>query len=175
MRRSPGFTLVEVLVALAVGGMVVLAAYRLFAAVLDGLERLDGARQELDRQANARFLLSRLAGSGEAGPGDDAFVGESDRVAFTSWHVDSAGRTVRWRVRILTQGEWLILEGGPGEPVNLLDGITGLAAEYLLDQGAEERFVGEWRSEAGAPAAIRLRLNRRGAADTLLLIVGRRG
>jgi len=62
-----GFTLVEVTVALAVGALVVLLAYRVYGGVLDGAARLLAAQQDLGRAANARRLLTALAQGIEVG------------------------------------------------------------------------------------------------------------
>jgi hypothetical protein len=48
--------------------------------------------------------------------------------------------------------------------------------EYLLEYGAQARWVQEWHSPASAPLAVRLRLQAdSGAVDTLMLVIGPRG
>jgi prepilin-type N-terminal cleavage/methylation domain-containing protein len=175
MGRERGFTLIELMVALAVGSLVVVAAHRIVTGVIDGVHQLEGAREWLDREANARRLLAALAGSIEVGGGGSGFAGAPDRMAFTAWCSDSLGHHVRRRIAISVQAGALSLEGLWPDPVRLLDDVRDLALDYLPDLGAEQRFVRVWESDASAPAAIRLRLDRGTASDTLLLLVGPRG
>jgi hypothetical protein len=168
--------MIELLVALVVAGIVVMAAHRVFAAVIDGLERTAEARTAWDREANARRLLAVLASSIETGrAAGDGFQGEPSRVAFTAWHRDAWGRAVQGRIAIAVENDALVLRGVGPEPVSLMNEVTGLSLDYLLEAGATERFVQEWRSDASAPLAIRLRIVRAAVTDTLLLIVGERG
>ena len=55
---------------------------------------------------------------------------------------------------------------------------TGFAAEYLLEPGANARWMKGWQSPVSAPLAVRLRIAREdssGLVDTLLLAIGPRG
>lgn len=176
MRRPSGFTIIEVLLALVIGAIVVAGAHRVFAGVMDGVQRTADARIALDREANARRLLATLvAGIETGGAPADGFQGEPHRVAFSTWQRDGAGHAVRQRVRIEAEQGALVAYGIRPEPVPLLHDVTALALDYLLETGAAERFVSEWRSDASAPVAMRLRIARGAGTDTLLLIVGPRG
>lgn len=174
MNRSTGFTLIEVLVALTLAGFVLLAVHQVFVGVADGAERLEAARSRLDREANARWLLAWLAGSIEVGR-NDPFSGEPHAVAFTSWVTDSLGHRVRRRAALRTEGDILMLSGLYAGPVALLDSLRAFDVDYLLELGANERFVRRWYSDAGAPAGFRLRITWAARTDTLLLLVGSRG
>jgi len=174
MRREGGFTLVEVVVALTLAAFVVLAAHRIFAGVMDGVQRLGEARRSLDREANARELLSALVGSIDV-ERQAGFHGQPQQAAFTTWHADSLGRAVRRRIVLRWAEASLTLQGVYPEPLRLVDGVSTVAFDYLLQLGADERFVREWHSDASAPAAIRLRITRPATTDTLLLLVGWRG
>lgn|SRR5574341_213663 len=174
MRHRSGFTLIEVLVALTLAGFVVLAAHRIFGGVVDGVQRLTEAQRSLNRDANARALLAALIGSIEVNQ-QAAFRGEPEGLAFTGWCADSLGRAV-WRRAVLhLEGAALTLQGVYADPVRLADSVTAVRFDYLLQFGVEQRFVGEWSSEASAPVAVRLRLTRGAVTDTLLLLVGWRG
>lgn len=176
MARSRGFTLLELVVALTLAGFVALAAHRIFTGVLDGVRRVEAARGTLDREANARRLLAALvAGVAVSRGPPDAFEGGRDRVTFSTWHVDALGRTVRRRVRLALEGEALVAHGLGPDAVRLLGDVTEVAFDYLLALGAAERFVREWYSDASPPAAMRMRIARGAATDTLLLIIGSRG
>ena len=63
------------------------------------------------------------------------------------------------------------------------DSVTDLEFDYLLEPGAESRWVKEWVSPVTAPVAIRLRVTTgresgdggRVVTDTLLFLIKERG
>ncbi len=198
MRR--GFTLIELMVALALGGMVVLLAHRTFGVAAELGGRVAGRRQVHDRAMNARRFLAQAFGSLEVGTvRNTGFRGLEDEVAFTTWLVDEIGASVRKQVTVRldpTAGDaapvessdagavWLLalvtpVEGGnalPRDTLVLAPEVAGLALDYLLDFGTDAAWVREWRSPVSAPLAVRLRLTRDGGAvDTLLFVIGPRG
>jgi prepilin-type N-terminal cleavage/methylation domain-containing protein len=172
-----GFTLIEVMVALAIGALVVLMAERLFAGAGDGGRVLAAARERLDRDANARrwleatFLSLAVGDSGASG-----FTGNPDRVRFTAWQPTPGG----WfepRQIDLGLNEGRIAAGvSPGEPLILVDSVSDVVFDYLLEYGAETHWVTRWISPVSAPFAVRIRLVReRGVVDTLLYLIKERG
>jgi len=175
-RAARGFTLIEVVVALAVSGLVVLMAHRVLASVADGVAGVTQARTALDREQNGRRLLASLLGSlyVENSPGND-FSGDSDRLTFSTWAADAEGRMVRSRVTIEGRGPQLVVQRSSAAKLILLDDVLFLDCDYLLEYGAAEHWARRWFSSATAPAAVRLRLARRTATDTLLFLVGVRG
>jgi prepilin-type N-terminal cleavage/methylation domain-containing protein len=186
MRRSGGFTLIEVMVALTVGAIVVLLAHRLFAGVTDGARRMGAARAALDQEVNARRWLVEAFGSLDVGNGA-GFDGHADRVQFATWQQSPEGWLLRQPVDLAVRGHRLVAQIGPGQSLVLADSVSRVQLDYLLEVGSEadgpgtmpgERasFVREWISPVSAPLAVRLRLTRMaGTADTLLLIIGPRG
>jgi prepilin-type N-terminal cleavage/methylation domain-containing protein len=175
-RARGGFTLVEVTAALAIGGLVVLLATRLFGDLLDDAHRLLDARTTLDRSANARRLVTALVQGVEVGmvPGGD-FRGSPDQVAFTTWTTGPRGWAERRRVSIVAADGALQVVGLGDVSLSLADSVTAFAVDYLLDYGASQRWGRAWSSQVSAPFALRLRVARPGGADTLLLLVGPRG
>jgi prepilin-type N-terminal cleavage/methylation domain-containing protein len=186
MRRSGGFTLIEVIVALTVGATVVLLGHRLFAGVTDGARRMDVARIALDREANARRWLVEAFSSLDVGNGA-GFNGHADRVQFAAWLQTSEGWLLRRPIDLTVRDRRLVAQLDSGQSLVLVDSVRRLELDYLLEVGAEtgdpsampgERasFVREWISPVSAPLAVRLRLTRMaGGADTLLLMIGPRG
>jgi len=178
-----GFTLIEMLVALTLSALVVLLAHRVFAAVTDGAQRLAEARAALDRQANARRLLTALVGDLDIGlPGSSGFNGRPSGVAFSTWIEDSNGWLERRRIGLGVDGGALTVRGLAGGPLVLADSVSQLDVDYLLDYGADAPWVRTWQSPVSAPLAIRIRLSRARCVtgndicvDTLLMIVGPRG
>ena len=100
MHRERGFTLIEMMLALSLGALVVLAAHRIFTGVVDGVERMDAARADLDRAMNARRWLTATVGSLAVGDQDGPFVGKPDQVAFGSWQLTLEGWLTRRRVAL---------------------------------------------------------------------------
>jgi len=169
-----GFTLIEVLVALAVGSLVILAAQRIFLGVGDSSKAITTARENLDREANARRWLKSAFLSLEP-----PFEGRIDRMSFTSRQL-SSGEWFEPRVITVSRaGDRLVAENGGGTLV-LRAGVTGVAFDYLLEPGADSKWVREWISPVSAPLGVRLRIAGCGRADagcvdTLLILIRERG
>lgn len=190
MRR--GFTLVEVMVALAIGALVVLLAHRTFAVASELRGRVTERREAHDRAMNARRLLAQAFGSLEVSTvRNTGFRGMEDEVAFTTWLRDEIGAPVRKQVTLRMDAAAdretdrrliAVVAPGPGaassapDTLVLVPSASALALDYLLDFGADAAWVREWHSPASAPLAVRLRIAREGeAVDTLLLVIGPRG
>jgi prepilin-type N-terminal cleavage/methylation domain-containing protein len=176
MMRRNGFTLIEVMVALTLSAAVVLLAHRLLAGVLDGTQRGATARTALDREMNARRWLVEAFGSLDIGgsPGTaTGFVGRRQSVEFTAWQRASSGSLVRTRMTLACSGDTLWLRGMHSIP--LVMSARAVDLDYLLEPGASAVWVREWISPVSAPLAVRLRIDRGSAVDTLLFLVGPRG
>ena len=167
-----GFTLVEVVVALAIGGLVILMAHRLFTGVTDGVQRLGAARTSLDRAMNARRYLTEAFGSLAIGQsGDGPFAGHPDGVVFDTWQWTPEGWHTRQHLDLSVRHQRLVA----GDVV-LADSVAALACDYLLEPGENTRWVREWISPLSAPLAVRVRIaHLSGVVDTLLLVVASRG
>jgi prepilin-type N-terminal cleavage/methylation domain-containing protein len=177
-----GFTLIEVLLAITLSAMVLLAAHRIFTGVVDGTRRLNEARAELDRAMNARRWLTAAVGSLEVGDQGGPFVGKPDQVAFGSWHLTPEGWLTRRRVALGDVSGRFVALPPQGDPLVLADSVRDVQFDYLLDPGENATWVREWISPVSAPLAIRMRITRSGCGmpdagcvDTLLLIIGPRG
>lgn len=174
MRRHQGFTLIEVVVAVAVAGVVILTAHQMFIGVADGARAVTTARENLDRSANARRWLKATFLSLEP-----PFEGRADRASFTSWQRMAGGWFERRPTQLARDGRRFLGTNG-GESLELAEGVSDVAFDYLLDPGAETKWVREWISPVSAPIAVRLRIagcGRRNpaCADTLLFLVKERG
>jgi len=178
-----GFTLVELLVALSIAGIVVLMAHGLFAAAGDAGRALREARAALDREANSRRWLAATFLSLDVGTsGDAAFVGQPDRVALSAWQLTAEGWFERRRVVLGREDDRVVAALAPGTPLVLADSVTSLDFDYLLEPGAEARWVRQWISPVSAPIALRMRVARTGCGmgdagcvDTLLFLIKERG
>ncbi len=179
-----GFTLIEVLVALTIGAIVVLFAHELLGAVADRGRTLTVARAALDRSANARRWLDATFLSLDVGTeGAGGFDGRPDHAAFASWLLTPDGWFERRTVSLARDNDRLVASVAPGQPIALMDSVAELALDYLLEPGAESRWVREWVSPVSAPVAVRMRIEKAGCGtrdarcvvDTLLFLIKERG
>lgn len=173
MRRA-GFTLIEVLVAIMIASMVVIAAHRLFTGVADGAKAVADARAVLDRSANGRRWLKAAFLSL-----DPPFEGRAHRVSFNSWQLTPGDWFERDAV-VVAQESGALVATTPAGRLDLADAVSGLTFDYLLEPGADTKWVAEWISPVSAPVAIRLRIagcgkSDAGCVDTLLFLVRERG
>lgn len=179
-----GFTLIEILIALTIGAIVVVVAHELFAAVADRGRTLTAARTALDRTANAHRWLDAAFLSLDVGTeGASGFEGRSDHAAFSTWLLTPDGWFERTQIALGEEEGRLRALFPSGAPITLADSVTDVQFDYLLEPGAESRWVREWVSPVSAPVAVRLRLARTGcgmrdagcAVDTLLFLIKERG
>ena len=174
MRRHLGFTLIEVMVAMAIAGVVIVAAHRIFSGVADGVRAVATARASLDRSANARRWLKATFLSLEP-----PFEGRANRASFASWELVPGGWFEQHPIQLLQNGSSFLGATGT-ESLQLADSVSDVAFDYLLDPGADTKWVREWISPVSAPLAVRVRIagcGRRdaGCVDTLLFLVKERG
>jgi prepilin-type N-terminal cleavage/methylation domain-containing protein len=174
VRSHGGFTLIEVMVAIAIAGIVIVAAHRIFTGVADGARAVAIAREQLDRGVNARRWLKATFLSLEP-----PFEGRTDRASFTSWQLVPGGWLEKAPTQLMQEGAAL-LGVTRAERLQLADSVSAVTFDYLLDPGADTKWVREWISPVSAPLAVRLRIagcGRRDAAcvDTLLFLVKERG
>ncbi|HEV7586813.1 MAG TPA: prepilin-type N-terminal cleavage/methylation domain-containing protein [Longimicrobium sp.] len=176
--RGPraGFTLLEVVVALAVSGLVLLGARVMLEQVADGAERIAAGAAGADRDANAERSLRDLVSRIEVSPGEGRrVVGDARGVSFSTWCDVPAG----WQERctatlgVVRVGEANVLAlASPGlqvEPVRR--GFERGSLLYLADPGEGGAWVRAWDSAVSSPLAIGVVID----ADTLILRIGERG
>lgn len=180
--RVSGFTLIELLLALTIGGTVVLIAHNVFAGVVEGSKALLGAREALDREANARRWLQATLLSLEVGQENDApFDGRTDHLSFTSWERVAEGwhepKVIHLGLAPAVHQLIIVVEGA--RPLVLYDSVMYIGFDYLLEPGYSSTWFREWASRVSAPVAVRMRIARRVneelRTDTLLFLVRERG
>lgn len=177
-RRRAGFTLVEVMVALAVMGVVLVGARAMLEQVGDHAERIGGAAAEADRDGNADALLRSIAGRTQvsAAIGSEIrFQGEPRMARFRSWCevpdgwlescdaslglIEVDGRNV------------LALTLSTGELVPLRSGFRTGEILYLREAGNGGQWLRSWGSSITAPLALGLAID----GDTTIVRIGERG
>lgn len=175
MRR--GFTLIEVLVALALTGVVVMMAQRLFASATEGAALLMRKRVELDTRANRQRWLEQAFASVAAGQvGDSGFHGDESSLQAATWSVTAQGWPERVPLVLRVKEGWVDVEIG-AVSFRLGERLAGARLAYLTAEGAGYRWAVGWSSVIGAPLAVRLILEypAPAAPDTCLYLIGDRG
>lgn len=176
--RSAGFTLVEVMVALAVMGVVLVGARAMLEQVADHAERIGGAAAQADRDGNADALLRSIAGRAQvsAVPGSEVrFQGEPPMARFRSWCEVPDGWLEECDASLgLIQVEGrnvLALSLSTGELVPLRSGFQQGEILYLREAGNGGSWLRSWGSSITAPLALALVVD----GDTTIVRIGERG
>jgi prepilin-type N-terminal cleavage/methylation domain-containing protein len=169
-----GFTLIEVLIALVIGSLVVLLTHQLFVSVIEGTQHLEIARNRLESERlGIRWLESAML-SVEAGGPAGIFEGHPERMEFTTWLLQPGGWMEENQIELVVKDS-ILVACVHGEVLALRRDVQRAELDYLLEPGAESQWVREWVSPVSAPLAVRLRLTRGRAVDTLLLLIKGRG
>lgn len=178
MTRRDGFTLIEVVVAASLLGLVTLLAAATLSAVSRAAVEVGLGRRQFDREMNARRWLVRSLRSLDIGaPDGGAFAGDSNEVTYTTWTPVAGGWVEPTVVRLALDGGRLTAYVD-GAPTILVDSVASLAIDYLLTPGALSKWTRTWKSASQPPLALRLRvlpINAGQKADTLLLLIKDRG
>jgi prepilin-type N-terminal cleavage/methylation domain-containing protein len=168
VRHRPGFTLIEVMVALTIGSLVVLLVHQAFGSAVDLSARLDAERTAHSARMAPEAAITRVFGSLDLS--QSGFDGRRDRVTF------AAALPATVRITIGIGGGRLVLQAG-NAAADTLTPAEAVAFDYLVSYGSASSWVQEWHSPVSAPVAVRMRLRRDSVAtiDTLLFIIGPRG
>ena len=178
-RRSDpasGFTLIKVVVALGLGGLVLVSAHALLVGVADRGHALAMRTDGLEQRATGALTLRRLVGQLEVGtPASGPVAGASAQVSFTSWCDTPSG----WQERCAVTLEFESVEGEPalvarlnnGAPRALLQGFHAGAFRYLKSAADGGQWFESWWTGITAPVALGVLLDR----DTLIVRIGERG
>jgi len=169
-----GFTLIEITVALIIGGMAVSAAAALLTGLSSRADEIRSAAGRVDREANAERLLRDLLGNLRlSGDSTHTLSGESTSVAFLTWCVTVEGwlRPCRADLRTDSTDSGMQLEltrsAGDVQTIALSREIRGPAfVRYLRDATDGGQWVTRW-SEIVSPAALEIVMG----SDTLFLPV----
>jgi prepilin-type N-terminal cleavage/methylation domain-containing protein len=166
-----GFTLIEVLVALIVSGMVVAAAAGFLTGLADRAQAIDRAAIQVDRQANADRLLHQVVANIEAGADSTpGLVGNSTAASVQTWCETTRGWLDRCaaQLRFERHDDELVLQlelrGADSAAIEIRRGLTAGRLRYLMNAEASATWMDSW-TMLGPPEAVAVILD----ADTLLL------
>ena len=177
-----GFTLVELLVSLAVVGLVLAGARAILEQLSGTALQIAAGAERADRTANADRVLRALLGQLELGRGEGARVGEGRRFTgneraarFSSWCDTPAGWQERCEVAVgidtLGGSGVLAVSLSTGEVLVLRRGFRSGRLRYLSDPGSGGVWFRDWGTSVTAPVALGVVLD----ADTLVVRIGERG
>jgi prepilin-type N-terminal cleavage/methylation domain-containing protein len=177
-KARAGFTLLEVMVALTVMGVVLVGARTLLGQIADDADRITAASADADREANAEALLRTVAGRLELSPpadGNAGFEGTPRGMRFHTWCEVPDGWLERCRASlgfVETNGEPLLaLRLSTGETVPLRRGFAAGELVYLRDAAAGGDWVRDWGASLTAPLAVGVVID----GDTAIVAIGERG
>lgn len=172
----PGFTLVEVMVALTVSAIVLLGARMLLEQLGDNASRTVAAAGRADGEANGERLLRDLAGRLEVGTdGVAQFSGEATGTRFSSWCDVPSGWQERCAVTVAVRNEQerasLVATLAGGDSIVVLSRTQPIELRYLDDPRAGGRWFTSWGAGITAPLAFAVISGR----DTMIVRIGERG
>lgn len=173
-----GFTLLEITVALILGGMTVLGAASLFLGMVGKDAAIRALAERADHDANGEGLLRALFANLEiTRDTTPALTGDSLGVSFLAWCPTGAERLGHCGVRLYLEshGPNTLLQvqlravgrdSADGDrPIELRRGAIG-GLRYLIDPGGGGRWARTWTGRV-PPVAVAVIIDR----DTLLLPV----
>jgi prepilin-type N-terminal cleavage/methylation domain-containing protein len=179
-----GFTLVELMVALVVTGIVLIGARSMVEVLADATRRTLHAAHDADRVADADQLLRTLLARLDVGAASDQrFGGDERSVHFTTWCDTPGGWLERCDASIAFElhGDTtcLVAHLAPSDPhgdvglgqVRLATGFRHGALRYLNDRRAGGQWFLGWSDGVSAPLAIGVVLD----GDTSIVRIGERG
>jgi prepilin-type N-terminal cleavage/methylation domain-containing protein len=188
----PGFTLVEVIVAIALGGLDLIGAPSLLEGRADEQRHIARETAVADARANGYRALRSLVrdmevGTTESGP----FSGDHSRTSFTTWCDTAYGWQERCEITIAFESEGrepvLVAHLPEGRSLVLASGFRAGKLRYLNSASSGGQWFRQWGRGITAPLAIGVILERvttsgesNGAIgdasiDTLIVRIGERG
>lgn len=169
-----GFTLMEIMVALALSGLVALGVHAVFTTMSDGASRASAASASLDAVANQSRLLRALVADIETSNGAGEFAGDSLVAVFTTWCMTPRGWKERCRLTVAVQqaadSPELALSAD-NATILTLPVAENAELRYLSTLTAGGQWSALWPSSPVLPRAIGIV----SARDTLILRIGERG
>ena len=184
--HASGFTLVELLIALALTGLVTLLMVSATRFALLGLDRVAGAADRLEARRNLDELLRReLAGTLASPllPNASIVVGRPDSITFLTVAQDSGAGLYRVAIdaemiggtRSLMLTRWRASAGGDGPPerVLLAPRLGAFHIDYFgaLGANAVPKWQDAWQGVRSPPTLVRFAIDTRDGLARPPLIV----
>jgi prepilin-type N-terminal cleavage/methylation domain-containing protein len=177
LKTGRGFTLIELMVAIALSGIVLLGARALWESLANSVDRLQAQATANARAENGDRLLRSLVGRLEVGTDQShEFAGDEQHVRFTTWCDMPAGWQERCNAVVRFEpdsggGVQLVARLSTGEFVPLKRGFTRGVLRYLNSPAGGGVWFRIWGHGITAPLAIGVITDR----DTAIVRIGERG
>ena len=178
MRRSRGrgFTLIELMVAITLSGIVLLGARALWESLAGSVDRLQTQATADARDMNGERLLRSLVGRLEiATDRSGEFAGDERQVSFTTWCDVPGGWQERCDAKLTIEtdvvGEELVARLSTGDVITLERGFSTGKLRYLNDPIGGGVWFRIWGHGITAPLAIGVITD----GDTTIVRIGERG
>ncbi len=173
MASRRGFTLLEVLVALTVSGVVLLTVHQLVVAMTSYLDDVRRSSRTHSAEMNGRrWLRSALAST--MSPTDSfPFAGTNVSLTFSARVRQAGGWYELERILIDLQGRDLVVQRSLSGRLVLASQIESMTIDYWLDGESSRPWLRGWLSYGTMPHFVRFRLKRidRSTVDTLVLMI----
>jgi prepilin-type N-terminal cleavage/methylation domain-containing protein len=176
-RRNGGFTLIELVVAMTLSGVVLLGARALWESLAVSVDRLRTQATADAREVNGERLLRSLMGQLEVGTDQShEFAGDEHHVRFTTWCDMPAGWQERCDAVIGIEpdsgaGLRLVARLSTGEAITLQRGFGAGVLRYLNDPAGGGVWFRIWGHGITAPLAVGVITD----GDTAIVRIGERG
>ena len=185
MTARRGFTLIEVMIALVIGGVVVVLAYSTLLAGMDVQYRVSAARDADASTTAMRAMLSDAVRHAVAGDARDMRglhtesdgSGRATALRFISRGIAAPlGGSAAWQVALSTDSSGVVLDAaaldGSRAPLHLGSrGAQTFAVRFLAIEDGSWRT--RWDDPARLPAAVEVRFLDAHGRDTMAALVAR--
>jgi prepilin-type N-terminal cleavage/methylation domain-containing protein len=175
MHSRRGFTLIEIMAALVIGGITLATIVQVIVLLLASAKELTTLAADHEARMTAHHRIRSVLGSIQQPVGTKWFRGTRDEAEFTGALRTSADGFRTSTVRLSVHGGRLTALA-PDDGEYVLTAADSVAFEYLAGHGLNAPFLPAWSSSSEPPVAIRVRLARRdtrdrNTVDTLLVPV----
>lgn len=169
--RRVGMTIIELLVAVMLLGLLMLTGVALVDGLTDASQRLVAAQRQADRLAVSQRLLRAVALDADPGVAPGAlFQGDSTHLRFGSWCPTPRGTREACLVQVrIDSSAWLAI---PTLTLRIESAARPKRLLYLADARAGGRWEPAWAESQSPPVAIGIVHADATRLDTLLLRVG---
>jgi prepilin-type N-terminal cleavage/methylation domain-containing protein len=158
-RPRRGFTLLELVVALAAGALLLVSAMQLGRSIaLTSRALRSQSAERMERVIAIGWLRARLTTADLPSPATP-FIGREHDIEFgVSRALSRSGNGIRRRLEVDSGA--LMITSTDRARQKLLPSVRKLTVDYLYERGRTSPWLPTWTSSSTLPAALRLRLER---------------